>query len=324
METAADTTPSPAPTAPAAATPQADAPTPSVTGPRLYELTQRTLFTAHELRRLTADYETIRRSCAVRMAVLFRTDVEIKLNGIATPTFRQFTSEMPQPAHLSLFKVEPLRGVGVLEMSPALALTLLDRLMGGQGAGNIPARELTEIEVALLGQVTQLLTEAWCAQWKIGKELKSTLIGNENDPRFLQTSPGEAAMLVAEYQVTIGEASGNVRIALPLTTVDPILTRLRAELKPPVETPSPSAAPAKPAAWNPALDHVAIPVSAELPGPQITARELQQLKVGDVLPIATDAANLVQLKLGGVPRFNARLGTRDEHWAVEVLNALQT
>jgi flagellar motor switch protein FliM len=290
----------------------------------LYELTQPTLFTPHELRRLTADYETIRRSCAVRMAVLFRTDVEIKLNGIATPTFRQFTSEMPQPTHLSLFKVEPLRGVGVLEMSPPLALTLLDRLMGGQGGANIPARELTEIEVALLGQITQLLTEAWCAQWKIGQGLKSTLIGNENDPRFLQTSPGDAPMLVAEYSVAIGDAAGKVRIALPFTTVEPVLTQLRAELKPPVATPSPAAAPAKPATWNPALDHVAIPVSAELSGPQITARELQQLKVGDVLPIAADAANTVQVKLGGVPRFNARLGTRDEHWAVEVLNALQT
>jgi flagellar motor switch protein FliM len=89
-----------------------------------------------------------------------------------------------------------------------------------------------------------------------------------------------------------------------------------------VETPLPTATPAKPAAWNPALDHVAIPVTAELPGPQITARELQHLKVGDVLPISADAASLVQVKLGGVPRFNARLGTRDQHWAVEVLNAL--
>jgi flagellar motor switch protein FliM len=84
----------------------------------------------------------------------------------------------------------------------------------------------------------------------------------------------------------------------------------------------PTATPTKPAQWNPALDHVAIPVSAELPGPQITARELQQLKVGDILPISAEAASLVQVKLAGVPRFNARLGTRHQHWAVEVLNAL--
>lgn len=298
--------------------------TPAAAGPRLYELTQRTLFNAHELRRLTADYETIRRSCAVRLAVLFRTEFDFKLASLNTPTYRQFVAEMPQPTHLSLFKVEPLRGVGVLEMSPALALTLLDRLMGGAGAADIPARELTEIEIALLGQITNLLTEAWASHWKMGKELKSSLIGNENDPRFLQTSPPESTMLVAAFEAKIGEVAGIIRIALPFTTIDPILQQIRTELKPPVEAPSPNAPAPKPAAWNPALDHVSIPISAELPGPQITARELQQLKVGDVLPIATDAASLVELKLGGVARFNARLGTRNEHWAVEVLNALKS
>ena len=313
METTANLTPT---TAPAAAV------APVAPGPRLYELTQRTLFNAAELRRLTADYETIRRSCAVRLAVLFRTDFEFTLTSLNTPSFRQFVGEMSQPTHLTLFKVEPLRGVGVLEMTPSLALSLLDRLMGGPGAADMPSRELTEIEIALLGQITHLLTEAWCAHWKIGKDLKSSLIGNENDPRFLQTSPPDSTMLVAAFEARIGNASGKIRIALPFTTVDPILQLIRAELKPPVEAPLPTATPTKPAAWNPALDHIAIPVSAELPGPQITARELQQLKVGDVLPMSAAAANLVQIKLGGVPRFNARLGTRDEHWAVEVLNAL--
>lgn len=318
METTA--TPTPPAAEPAVAAASAAAPAPAVaTGPKLYELTQRTLFNAAELRRLTVDYENIRRSCAVRLAVLFRTDFELKLEALNTPTFRQFTGEMPQPTHLTLFKVEPLRGVGVLEMTPSLALSLLDRLMGGPGAADIPSRELTEIEVALLGQITHLLTEAWCAHWTLGKDLKSSLIGNENDPRFLQTSPPDSTMLVAAFDARIGDAAGKIRIALPFSTVEPILQIIRAELKPPVETPLP---PAKPAAWNPALDHVAIPVTAELPGPQITARELQQLKVGDVLPISADAASLVQVKLGGVPRFNARLGTRDQHWAVEVLNAL--
>lgn len=324
METTANTTtpdaPAVAPAAPAAPAAVASSPT----GPRLYELTQRTLFNAHELRRLTADYEVIRRSCAVRLAVLFRTEFDLSLTSLETPTYRQFVSEMPQPTQLSLFKVEPLRGVGVLEMSPALALTLLDRLMGGAGAANIPARELTEIEVALLGQITSLLTEAWATHWKTGKEFKSSLIGNENDPRFLQTSPSDSTMLVASFEAKIGETSGRIRIALPFTTIDPILQQIRKELKPPVETPSPTAVAPKPATWNPALDHVSIPVSAELAGPQITARELQQLKVGDVLPISGDAATQVQLKLGGVARFHARLGTRDEHWAVEVLNALKS
>lgn len=307
------TDPKAAPVAPAAAA-----------VPQLYELSQRTLFSPSELRRLTADYETIRRSCAVRLAVLFRTEFELKLAALTTPTFRQFSGQMAQPTHLTLFKVEPLRGIGVLEMSPPLALNLLDRLMGGPGTASAETRDLTEIEIALLGQVTHLLTEAWCAHWYGWKELKSALIGHENDPRYLQTSAPESTLLVATFEAQVGECVGQIRLALPLTTLEPLLQKIRAELKPPVEAPTLAPVAAKPTAWNPALDHVNIPISAELPGPQITARMLQSLKVGDVLSLPAEAANLVQLRLGGTARFNARLGTRDEHWAVEVLNALKS
>lgn len=316
MEATANPTASPAPVS--------DETVAGSTGPQPYELSQRTLFSAPELRRLTADYETIRRSSAVRLAVLFRTEFELKLTTLETPTFRQFAGQMVQPTHLTLFKVESLRGVGVLEISPSLALALLDRLMGGPGAANSPARELTEIEVALLGQVTHLLTEAWCAHWSGGKELKSTLIGHENDPRYLQTSAPGSTLLVATLEAQIGDCSGLIRLALPLTTLEPLLQKIRTELKPPVEVASATPAAAKTPTWNPALDHVNIAVSADLPGPQITARQLQNLKVGDVLALPADAANLIQLKLSGVPRFAARLGTRDEHWAVEVLNALKS
>lgn len=293
-------------------------------GPKPYELSQRTLFSPHELRRLTADYDTIRRSCGVRLAVLFRTEFDFKLDSLETPTYRQFTGNLTQPTHLSLFKVEPLRGVGLLEITPALALCLLDRLMGGPGAAGAPARELTEIEVALLGQISQLLTEAWCAHWAGWKELKPALIGHESDPRYLQTAAPESTLLVANFTAQIGDCIGQVRLALPLTTLEPLLQKIRAELKPPADTPSPAPAPAKPPTWNPALDHVNIPISAELPGPQITARQLQNLKVGDVLSLPIEAANQVQLHLGGTARFHARLGTRDDHWAVEVLNALKS
>ena len=303
-------TPAPLPAVPAA-------------GLRLYELSQPTLFTAAELRRLTADYETIRRGCAARLSLLFRTEFDLKLAALETPTFRQFVGKLAQPTHLALFKIEPLRGIGVLEISPALALTLLDRLMGGPGTANLPARELTEIEIALLGQVTHLLTEAWCAHWAGWKELKSALIGHESDPRYLQTSPPESSLLMASFVAEVGDCSGIIRLALPFATLEPLLQKIRAELKPPTDAPATPPAPApKAPAWNPALDHVHIPVSAELPGPRITARELQTLKIGDVLPLPAEAADRIQLKLGGVPRFHARLGTRAEHWAVEVLNAL--
>jgi flagellar motor switch protein FliM len=312
---------SPAATPPAAPAPSGTpAPAPP---PQAYELSQRTLFSGPEFRRLRADYEAIRRGCAMRLAVLFRTEVEFTLAALRTPTFRQFAGALEQPTHLTLFKVEPLRGIGVLEISPALGLALTDRLMGGPGEPGLAARELTEIEVALLDQVAHLFTEAWCGHWT-GRDFKSTLLGHESDGRYLQTSAAEAALLLAQFDVKIGEAAGRIQLTLPLLTLDPILQRMRVELKPPVDASAATPAPARVPAWNPALDEVDLALNADLPGPQVTAREIPKLKVGDVLHLPADAANLVRLNLGGKARFTGRLGTRDDHWAVEILRVLKT
>ncbi len=308
---------------PSAAATAVATPEPAALGPQVYELSQRTLFSAAELRRLTSDYDTIRRACSVRLAVLFRTEFELKLDSLETPTFRQFVGALRQPTQLALFKVESLRGLGVLEIAPALALSLLDRLLGGPGANDLAARELTEIEMALLDQINQLITDAWCAHWKGSKELKATLVGHENDPRYLQTSAPETTLVVATFTATVGECSGQMRLALPLSTLEPLLQKMRAELKPAADVPT-TPAPSAPHQWNPALDHVNIPISTTLTGPQISARQLQALKVGDVLHLPLEAANQIQVRLNGVPRYQGRLGTRNEHWAVEVLNALKS
>lgn len=309
--------------APPAAAPLGAAPAPAPAPPQAYELSQRTLFSGPEFRRLRADYEEIRRGCAMRLAVLFRTEVEFTLAALHTPTFRQFATGLARPTHLTLFKVEPLRGIGVLEINPGLGLALTDRLMGGPGAADLPARELTEIEVALLDQVAHLLTEAWCSYWT-GRDFKSSLLGHENDGRYLQTSPSESPLLVAHFEVKLGETAGRIQLALPLLTLEPLLQKLRAELKPPTEAATPAPAAAKLPAWNPALDEVDLALPAHLPGPQVTAREIPKLKIGDVLHLPPEAANLVQLNLGGKPRFTGRLGTRDNHWAVEILRVLKS
>jgi flagellar motor switch protein FliM len=165
----------------------------------------------------------------------------------------------------------------------------------------------------------------WCAHCAAGRDWKPAVLGHECDGRYLQTAPADSPMLVARFEAKVGEAAGEVALALPFVTIEPLIQKLRTELQPPAEV---LAAPLPPAtagraAWNPAFDDVRVALNAQLPGPQITARELPRLQVGDVLPLPAEAANLVHLRVGGTARFSGRLGTQDSHWAVEVLHVLK-
>ena len=65
-------------------------------------------------------------------------------------------------------------------------------------------------------------------------------------------------------------------------------------------------------------------LAAQLPGPQLLARALTDLRIGQVLDLPADAVQQVQLRLGGLTRFTGRLGTRDNYWAVEVTDVSNT
>lgn len=293
------------------------------TAPQPYDFSHRTLLSAHELRKLEADHLEFLRALAMRLSIHFRMEFDLTLVSLRTPTFRQFASGLAQPTHLTLFKVEPLRGVCVLEISPALGRAMTDRLLGGPGQATDAAGELSEIEVALLDQVTQLITDGWCGHWGRWLEMKPALLGHESDPRYLQTATADSAMLVATAKGRLGEGAGEIKLAFPFATLDPLIQKLRAELKPAAGV-YPEGTATKQIRMNPAFDDVNIAVVAELPGPQMPARAIPQFKVGEVLNLSADAVNHVQLCLGGLPRFAGRLGTCDHRWAVEVTEVLKT
>jgi flagellar motor switch protein FliM len=57
-------------------------------------------------------------------------------------------------------------------------------------------------------------------------------------------------------------------------------------------------APAAPVKWNRCLDDVALPLTAEWQGLELSAREVLHLKVGDVLQVSPQLARQVCLRLG--------------------------
>ncbi|MET0263071.1 MAG: flagellar motor switch protein FliM, partial [Rariglobus sp.] len=112
-----------------------------------------------ELRRLRASHDEFVRYLSARLALFLRMECTLKPGKLATVTYSKFTEALPVPSHLCLFKAEPLNGVGIVDISPRLALTLVDRMLGGRGHSVKVERHLTEIEVALLEDILRIVLE---------------------------------------------------------------------------------------------------------------------------------------------------------------------
>jgi flagellar motor switch protein FliM len=280
---------------------------------RPHDFRQSGFLAPSELRRIRLRHEQFVRSLAARLAVLLRIEFALHLDRVTIVGYQKFTDSLPQPTHITLFKTEPLKGVGLVVMPPRLGLALVDRLLGGPGLPPEAERELTEIEIALLDQIHQLLLNEWCLHWPEMRELRPLILGHETNSRFLQTAPPDAAVMVLSLKGGPGEYRETLHLAFPYATVEP-LTRL---LMPPLSETRTGTAAASTPAWKTEFDDLPVPVSVEWTGLQIDVADLGRLQPGSVL-VWDQPGVSVCLKLNGVPRFLGRPGLQAGRWAVEL------
>ncbi|MEO5959982.1 MAG: FliM/FliN family flagellar motor switch protein [Opitutaceae bacterium] len=271
-----------------------------------------------ELRRLRLLHEDFIRYLSARLSLYLRMEVGLKMAKLTTVTYSKFTDSLPNPTHLSLFKVEPLVGVGILDINPRLALTIADRLLGGRGHSVKAERYLTEIEVALIEDVISILLEEWCAQWKTEQELRPMIIGQENNGRFLQTSPRDAIMLAMTLECNFGDCSEQIQIGVPYYTIEPVVKKMQARRQKDTAVTQTE----KRAEWQTSYGRITVPVRAEWNAFELTLREITSLRVGDVIEMLPSVCSDTRVLLNGTPKFVGTVGLDTDHVAVQLTRKL--
>lgn len=279
-----------------------------------YDFRNPVFLTEVELRRLRLLHEDFIRYLSARLSLFLRMEFALKMAKLTTLSYAKFTESLPSPTHICLFKTEPLMGVGILDMNPRLALTIVDRMLGGRGHSVKMERYLTEIEIALLEDIILIILEEWCGQWKGEKELHPAVIGHENNGRFLQTSPKDAIVLALTMEINFGDCSEQMQIGVPYYTIEPLVKTMQARRQ---KDTTPAARPTK-AEWKPIYEHISIPVRAEWTAFELSLREITKLRPGDVIEMPANIVEETQLLLNGTAKFTGTVGLDSDKVAVKL------
>jgi len=288
---------------------------------RSYDFRQSGFLAPSELRRIRVRHEQFVRGLASRLAIFLRVEYTVQLGKLQIVGYQKFIENLPSPNHITLFKTDPLKGTGLLVIPPRIGLSLVDRLLGGPGQMAEGNRDLSEIEIALIDQVATLLLTEWCAQWPEMRDLRPALLGHENNPKFLQTATGDTAMLLLTLNAGFGDQVEPIHIAFPYAMVEPLVRLLSPPGISSAENPANRAV--KPR-WNAELNEVPVAVVAEWQGLKLSAKEITQLKPGDVLMLDPGCAAQVQLRFSHLPKFTGRPGTAAGKWAVQLTAPITT
>ena len=275
-----------------------------------------------DMRKLRLHHEAFIKDLASRLSIFLRLEFGLQMAKLHTVPFDKFTESLNNPTYITVFKVEPLKGLCVLEMHPRLGLTIVDRLMGGPAHSINHEHDLSDIEHALLEQVVNLIMSEWAASWTPFQELRPTLLGYESNGRFLNTCAHDTILLAMTMEARIGDCMEQLQLAIPFHAIEALIRRLGQKM----DDASGDVANAEPVAkpsWNRQFDDIPVLITAEWQGLEMTAGQVASLREGDFVRLDPSLANEVRVRLSQITKFNGTIGVTDQRWAVQLNEVLK-
>jgi len=252
---------------------------------------------------------------------LMRKSADISAVSTDSLKFGEFLRSLPVPSSLHVFRMEPLRGFGLMVIESRLVFSFVDNFFGGTGAAdiNILGRDFSAIETRMTRNVVQTALEDWERAWKTVHPLSCTYVRSEVNPQFAAIVPPTDVVLVIVFDIEMENSSGTVTICIPYSMVEPIINKLKANFQ--------SEQMEVDQVWinrlRGELMQTEVELVAELGQVELTPRDLLGLKVDEVIMLGKDVSDPLHISIEGITKFRGYSGVSRGMKAVQITKVLQ-
>lgn len=255
----------------------------------------------------------------VTMSNRLRRIVEIKKVGAQSFKFDDFLLTLPSTVCMAIFKIEPLKGASLIAMDSKLVFAIVDSILGGSGTG-MPekSRLFTNIELRLVEKVVKDALADMEKAWGPLFPTKMSLLRTEMNPRLVNIVPPEYQVISMKLEIQMDEIKGEMIVALPYMTIEPIREKLKANTQFDLMAIDPQ--------WSyrlsSELSEAPLEVAVELGGSVITLEELLDLAPGDTVMLDRASSDELTVKVSGVPKFKGMPGIKHGNKAIQVTRSM--
>jgi len=245
-----------------------------------------------------------------------RSGTDVSILDFESVKFGEFTRSIPLPTSLNIFKMEPLRGFVLLILEGALVFAFVDSFFGGKAASNIrlEGKSFTTIEIKIVDRIVRIILNDLQHAWSDVYKLKMVFARSEVDPQFAGIASPTEMVIVIRFNVELENSSGVMTICMPYSTLEPIRERLRyrfhGERLEADET------------WGRYLEEkikkMPVNLSCTLGTTKISARELLEMKVDDVIELEQKISDPITVSVEGVPKLKGYPGTYSKKKAIRI------
>ena len=249
---------------------------------RDYDFRRPTKFKKDLLRTLVMVHENFARLLQSFFLGSLRIGAQVHVRGTSQYLYAEFTQLLPNPAVVATFRLNPLPGICLMEISQNIAYAIIDRVFGGPGTEVQPQRGLSEIELGVIQRAAVDMLAPLQEAWRNVADIRPIQETMETNPAFLQTSSPSEVLAAITLGVQIGEHTGHVMLVFPFSTMAPVMSKLSPHRW---LADDQSAAEPGGAKVQDSIQEAPMDLTVLLGSTRITVGEFMGLKAGDVIPL---------------------------------------
>ena len=261
------------------------------------------------------------RTFRITLSNTIRKLAEVSFESSDVKRFDEFLKEIPVPANINIFNMDPLRGFNILLIDSVLVFYFVDVLFGGTGSDKtkVEGREFTSIETTVIQKIARIILDDWSKSWESFVSIKSEYVRSEVNPQFAMVVPPNDLVITINFNIEIENAAGVITICVPFTNLEPIKEKLMGDsfLEQSEKDPF----------WQKIIrnkiQNAEVELNVELGNTELKSRDLINLSVGDIIPLNKFTADDLDIYIGGTKKYTGQPGTFHGNNAIQITSLIE-
>lgn len=282
-----------------------------------YDFRRPNKYSKEQLRTMQMLHSVFARLLSSFLTGYLRNNIQFEVASVDQLTYEDFIRSTPTPTVLTVFSLNPLQGMAILQMDPVFLFPMIDLYFGGSGEAPKTVRELTDIELSVVRKLSLKVLENLAMAWKDIVQVEPVIESIETNPYLHQIfSFNEVVALITLTTQINDNARGFINLCLPFPLLEPLVAQLAHHRR---FGPKASGAEIQEEKmlqyW---LGFPVIEMTVVTGQAQITINDFLHLQEGDVLLLDRKVDQDMDLYVGDYLKFKVQAGTLGNQLAVQI------
>jgi len=289
---------------------------------RKYDFKSPRKFTKDRLKMLDGVFENYARNMNSRFNGLMHTTCEIEVESAEEQRYYEFSNALTEGDVLTLAHLrynEKTEDTPILlHVTTPLMLSMIDRLMGGEGDVDEeldPEYSFTDLELKMYEEIMQDMVSNMADSWSSYIPLEFLFGRVETNPTLVQPLGLDEIVVIMDLVVRFSNCDGHISVCLPGMMLTNLFSGISRRNTAPENTDEASSQ-----SIFESLRDTEIELVAEMCRTQLKVSDVYHLSVGDVIDLHRPKDTPVYVNIGGKHWFTGKMGVHNKNMAIKIGN----